>query len=342
MSATLAAITRGELVESTHPGAVAVVDINGCLVASAGDIDQVIYFRSSAKPFQALPLVESGAADAFAFTDEELALACASHDATPRHQRAVARMLAKIGLDEDALRCGIAPPADEQEAARITLGLKATSQIQCECSGEHAGMLAVCRHLDYPLDSYIMDDHPLQRTIRDVMGQVLRLGEDELVVGTDGCRIPTFGAPLRAFAVAYATLATPERAPADAGQNLAQSIDRLRNAMLTYPEMVGGDQVLDSDIMRLSQGAIVAKLGAEGLLCMASPARQVGIAIASEDGSPRGLAPAAIRVLEQLELASRDMLNELRDRHAGSVETFAGETVGEVKPGFELSFHQGS
>src|SRR5687768_16261726 len=119
MSAALAEVTRGELVESTHTGVVAVVDVSGRIVASAGDTDRVLFFRSSAKPFQAVPLVESGAADAYGFTTGELALACASHDATPAHQRGVAQMLAKIGLDEDALRCGVVPPADEQEAARI-------------------------------------------------------------------------------------------------------------------------------------------------------------------------------------------------------------------------------
>ena len=132
------------------------------------------------------------------------------------------RGLTKLELDEDALRCGVAPPPEPQEAARITLGLKAPSQIQCECSVEHAGMLATCLHLDYPLDSYIEPDHPLQRRIREIMAQVLRLSEDDLITGTDGCRIPTFAAPVRTFAVAYATLAAPQQAPAEAERELAR------------------------------------------------------------------------------------------------------------------------
>ena len=324
--ARLAEVTRGDLVESTHDGAIAVCDVSGQIVVRYGDVDRVLFFRSSAKPFQSVPLVESGAADAFDFGTEELALACASHDATPTHQRVVARMLARIGLDEDALRCGIAPPEDEQEAARITLGLKAPSQIQCECSGEHAGMLAACVRQGFPIDTYTDPDHPMQRRIREVLAHVLRLEADALAIGVDGCRIPTFGAPLHAFASAYATLGDAS----DAGA-LAPSLDRLRAAMLAHPTLVGGEQVLDSDIMRLSEGRIVAKLGAEGLLCLAVPERGLGIAISASDGSPRALGPAALAVLEQLSLAEPKTLDALRERHAGPVKTFAGEPVGQVR-----------
>jgi L-asparaginase II len=327
VSATLAKITRGELVESIHPGIVVVADVTGRLLACHGDPEHVAYFRSAAKPFQAVPLVECGAADAFDFGPEDLALACASHDATPAHQRGVARMLAKLGLDEDALRCGVAPPPDPQEAARITLGLKAESQLQCECSGEHAGMLATCLHLDYPLESYIEPDHPLQ---------VLRLKEDDLVTGTDGCRIPTFAAPVQSFAVAYATLADPRQAPVEAGRELAKPLDRLREAMIAHPVLVGGEETLDSDIMALSEGRLVAKLGAEGLLCLAVPERGLGIAIAADDGSSRALGPAAVAVIEQLELVEPAIVDTLRERHAETVKTFGGETVGEMCPAFQL------
>jgi L-asparaginase II len=336
MPATLAEVTRGGLVESTHTGSVAVCEVAGRLVAHAGDVENVVYFRSSAKPFQAVPLGESGAADAYGFATEELALACASHDATPRHQRVVARMLAKIGLDEDALGCGISPPADAQEQARIALGLKAPSQIQCECSGEHAGMLAACQHLGYPIADYVATAHPLQRRIREIVAQVTRIAPGDLAIGTDGCSIPTFGAPLRAFALAYATLGAPADAPAGAGRELAEVLDRLRAAMLAHPELVGGEGVLDSDIMRLSHGRVVAKLGAEGLLTMAAPERGLGIAITADDGQQRGLGPAAIAVLEQLSLVDQPTVEALRERHSGGVTSFKGEPVGEVRPTLRL------
>ena len=336
--AVIAEVTRGDVVESRHRGSVVVVDTGGAVVASAGDIDRLAYFRSSAKPFQAIPLVESGAADAFGFTERELALACSSHDATPDHQRGVARMLGKIGLHEEDLRCGISPPVDEQELARSVLGLVWPSQVQCECSGEHAGMLAACKHLGYPLDTYVERDHPLQRRILEIIATVLGMDEDAVILGTDGCSIPTFAAPIRSFAIAYAKLATPRRTSLGNEPALVEAIDRLRAAMVAYPVMIGNEGVLDTDIMQFSDGRIVAKLGAEGLLCLAVPDRGFGIAIASEDGMPRGLGPAAIATLEQLELIDSETLCALRERYAGAVPNFKGEPVGAVRPVLQLQF----
>ncbi len=336
IAAVLAEVTRGDVVESVHRGIVVVVDVDGNVVASAGNVDQLAYFRSAAKPFQAIPVVESGAAEAFGFTERELALSCSSHDSTPDHQRGVARMLEKIGLHDEDLRCGISPPVDEQELARSVLGLVWPSQVQCECSGEHAGMLAACKQLGYPLDTYVERDHPLQRRILEIVAIVLGMDEDDLIVGTDGCSIPTFAAPLRRFALAYATLATPRQSPIRNDPALVGAIDRLRAAMIAYPVMIGNEGVLDTEIMQATDGRIVAKLGAEGLLCLAVPDRGLGIAIASDDGMQRGLGPAAIGTLEQLELADARALCALREQYAGAVPSFKGEPVGAVRPALQL------
>ncbi len=339
MSIIIAEVTRGDIVESRHHGVVVVADVTGRLIASVGDPERVAYLRSSAKPFQAVPLVESGAADAFGFTEQEVAMACASHDATPLHQRVVARMLAKAGLDEDALRCGVTAPMDEQEQARIALGLKPTSQIQCECSGEHAGMVAACKHLGYPLESYNAPDHPLQQWLRQIVAEVTRVPEREIVLGTDGCSIPTFGVPIRAFAIAYAALADPQRVPDGAGRRYAGSLNRLRDAMDAHPDMIAGDGNLDTDLMRLTSGKLVAKLGAEGVLCIGVPERGLGIAIVMDDGSTRGQGPATVAVLEQLELADARTLAKIREQHSDGVKNFAGKTVGELRPAFTLERH---
>ena len=338
IAAVLAEVTRGDVVESVHRGVVVVVDIDGNVVASAGNVDQLAYFRSAAKPFQAIPVIESGAAETFGFTERELALSCSSHDSTPDHQRGVARMLEKIGLHDEDLRCGISPPVDEQELARSVLGLVWPSQVQCECSGEHAGMLAACKQLGYPLDTYVERDHPLQRRILEIIATVLGMTEDEVILGTDGCSIPTFAAPMRRFAFAYATLATPRRSAIKNDSALVDAIDRLRAAMLAYPVMIGNQGVLDTEIMQFTDGRIVAKLGAEGLLCLAAPERGLGIAIASDDGMQRGLGPAAIGTLEQLGLVDEAMLCALRERYAGAVPSFKGEPVGAVRPALQLQF----
>ena len=175
MTETIVEVTRGGRVESAHQGIVAVVDAGGALVASAGDPDHVVFFRSSAKPFQAVPLIESGAADAFGFTPAELALCCASHIGTRRHQAEVAAMLAKLGLDEAALRCGTILPGDRDTAAEVLAGALSRSPLACDCSGKHTGIIATCLHLGESPDDYRSPDHPAQRRIMGVISEVLRL-----------------------------------------------------------------------------------------------------------------------------------------------------------------------
>src|SRR5689334_7442529 len=186
MLSVIAETTRGGITESVHHGVVVAVDARGDIVASAGDPEQMVFFRSSAKPFQAIPVVESGAADAFGFTPAELALCCASHYAEPHHQQEVRAMLAKIGLDEGALRCGIPLPSDQEEAGRVLTGLVPRSPLQCDCSGKHSGMLATCVHLGYPTDTYLDPDHPAQRVIRGIIAEVCRVPIDSLRIGYDG------------------------------------------------------------------------------------------------------------------------------------------------------------
>jgi L-asparaginase II len=236
----LAEVTRGGLVESVHHGAVVVTEVTGAIVAAAGDPELPAFFRSSAKPFQAVPLIESGAADAFGLSPAELSLCCSSHDGLAWQQAAVAGILAKIGLQPDALGCGPAPPYDEREAARVTLGLVPPSPLQCDCSGKHAGMLATCLHCGYPIDSYLEATHPLQQEILRVMAATLRTSEADIRLAPDWCSLPTFGAPLRAFALAYATLAAPEEALADQGRQHAAALNRLRAVMAAHPEHIAG------------------------------------------------------------------------------------------------------
>jgi L-asparaginase II len=199
VTTVLAEVHRGGEIESIHHGVVAVANIEGKLVATAGDPNHFAFFRSSAKPFQALPAVISGAADAFGFTPAELALCCASHHAERHHQLEVAGMLAKLGLSPDALRCGAPLPGDETEAGRVAAGLVPRSPLQCDCSGKHTGMLAACLQYGFPIENYLEPTHPLQRQILEIMAAVMRMPEGEIRLGTDGCSLPTFGAPLAAL-----------------------------------------------------------------------------------------------------------------------------------------------
>lgn len=336
MLSVIAETTRGGITESVHHGTVVAVDACGSVVAAAGDPEQIVFFRSSAKPFQAIPVIESGAADAFGFTPAELALCCASHEGSPAHQAQVEAMLAKIGLTPDALQCGCPLTGDEEESARITLGLVARTPLQCDCSGKHTGMLATIVHESLSQQDYLDPGHPLQQRILGVMSEVMRVPVDDIVLGTDGCSLPTFAAPVRAFATSYAALAAPEKVPAGAGREHADALNRLREAMTAHPVNVSGEGNLVATIMEVSQGRVAAKTGAEGLLCLAVPERDLGIAIRIADGTYRTHAVAAVAALEQLGILDDAMRQEILARHNPELRNHNGRLVGDIRPAFRL------
>ncbi|MFT4038219.1 MAG: asparaginase [Thermomicrobiales bacterium] len=336
MLAVIAETTRGGIAESLHHGVVVAVNAAGEVVASAGDPEHVVFFRSSAKPFQAIPVIESGAADAFGFTSAELALCCASHEGSPSHQAQVEAMLAKLGLTPIDLQCGCPLTGDDAEAARITLGEVARTPLQCDCSGKHSGMLATIVLEGLTQADYLEPSHPLQQRILTIMSEVMRVPVEEITLGTDGCSLPTFAAPVRAFATAYAALAAPESVPAGAGREHAAALTRLRDAMTAYPVNVSGEGNLVATIMEVSEGRVAAKTGAEGLLCMAVPERELGIAIRILDGTYRTHAVAAVAALEQLGILDDAQRAEILARHNPELRNHNGRLVGDIRPSFTL------
>ena len=336
MPAVIAETTRGGITESVHHGVIVAVDAAGGVVASVGDPGYVVFFRSSAKPFQAIPVIESGAADAFSLTPAELALCCASHAGSPEHQRQVAAMLARLGMTPDDLQCGCPLPMDEPEAARMTLGETPRTPLACDCSGKHACMLAVIAHEGLSRHDYLDPAHPLQRRILAIMAEVMRVPEETIVLGTDGCSLPTFGAPLRAFAAAFAALAAPERAPLGAGREHADALNRLRAAMTAQPENVSGHGHFVADIMAMSDGRVAAKSGAEGLICLAVPERELGIAIRVLDGSFRAHPDVTLETLNQLDILDAPTRAAILARHTPELRNHNRRLVGEIRPAFTL------
>jgi L-asparaginase II len=333
--ALLAEVWRGARVESAHVGVVVVADAQGNVVASAGDPEHFAYYRSSAKPFQAVPLVESGAADAFGLTARELALSCASHAGEPHHQAEVLGLLHKIGLDERALQCGAPLPGDRGESARVILDPAARSPLQCDCSGKHAGILATCQHLGELIDDYVSLDHPAQQRILAVMADVLDVPTEEIVIATDGCSLPTFGSTMRSFARSWAVLADPTRATGPAAKHAA-ALTRLRDAMMAVPENVAGERKLVTDLMRAGKGSIVAKSGAEGLLCLGLPERGLGVAIRVWDGSFRSHPMLALSVLQQLAALTPGVAAVIRAAYSPVISNHNGRPVGEIRPVLQL------
>ena len=329
MSTVLVEVQRGAIIEGRHYGAIAVTDADGKLVASAGDPQLVTYLRSAAKPFQALPIVMSGAAERFAFTDEELALAAASHSGEPTHQLAVRTLLTKLGLDETALHCGTMPPIDRETAIRVGAGLLTASPLQCDCSGKHSGMLAVCLQRGWSLAAYEEPAHPLQREIAAVMSTFLALPPESIATGTDGCGVPTFAAPLANIARAWATLLAPP-------DPYREAAARVLAAMGTAPYMVAGRGRLCTDLMNLAAPRVIAKVGAEGVFCMALRERGLGVAIKVEDGGMRALPSIAAAVLRQLGLWDEVDAARLLALQNPEIRNHTDTLVGVLQPAFTL------
>jgi L-asparaginase II len=329
MATVLAEVRRGPLVECRHYGAVAVSDAHGTLVASAGDPALQTFFRSSAKPFQALPIITSGAAEAYDFTDAELAVCSASHNGEPIHLEVVAGLLARLGLDENYLQCGVVPPIDRAEAAKVATGQLARTPRHCDCSGKHSGMLAVCQHRGYPLESYRAPEHPLQREILALMTDFLGLPAADIPLGTDGCGVPTFAAPVSHIARAWAQLADPPKPYRAAAR-------RILDAMAAEPYMVAGRNRICTDLMNLTGPAIVVKTGAEAVFCLALRERGWGMAIKIEDGNSRGMPVIVASALQQLGLWDDAMVERFFARQSPQVRNNAGTVVGELRAAFTL------
>src|ERR1051325_8162731 len=253
--------TRGELVESVHPVAAAVVDAGGRLLAASRDPDLVTWRRSAAKPFQALPLVEDGAADRFGFSEEELALVAASHSSEPRHLELIGRILEKARLGEEALACGIHTPLSAAVAAAVARGVVAMTPRWSNCSGKHAGMLALAKHRGWPLAGYQSAGHPVQERILGTVVQWTGAPCREVRLAVDGCTAVCFGLPLRRMALGYARLAASDAPPAR----------RVLGAMMAHPLVVAGTGRVCTDLMHAWPARVAAKGGAERIDCAALP-----------------------------------------------------------------------
>lgn len=337
----LVEITRGAIVESRHRGHVAAVDGKGRLIAHLGDPGTVTYLRSSAKPFQGLPLVVSGAADRFGFTESEVAIACGSHSGEPLHTAAVLSMLDKIGLKPEALKCGIHEPVSVAAARELRARGEEPNALHNNCSGKHAGMLALALHLGAPTEGYDQPDHPVQLSILEAVAQFSGMPVGDIAIGIDGCGAPVFAMPVSTMARMYADIVNPPES-FDAATRAA--CQRIVAAMTAYPEMIGGtSDRLDTELMRAGKGRLISKVGAEGvytigvLPCAEWPSG-LGLALKIEDGEDvRSRPVAVIESLRQLGVLRDESLAAVANYSRFPVHNRRGDEVGEVRPCFELT-----
>lgn len=287
----LVELWRGPLLESRHRGIVAVADTSGRLVLELGDTASPVFPRSAVKALQALPLVESGAADRYGFGAPELALACASHTGMTQHVETAARMLSRAGIDPLALGCGAHAPLHAASAAALRAVGERPSELHNNCSGKHAGMLATARHLGEPLQDYWQSQHPVQLRIKRTIEQLCGLKLDDGVAGIDGCSVPNWAIPTAALATAFARFASaPVGSPAH----------RLMQAAWASPEMVGGEGRLDTRVLAAAPGEIFLKTGAEGVYCAGLPKLGLGVAVKIDDGASRASELVIMSILATL------------------------------------------
>ncbi|MFD2614086.1 asparaginase [Paenibacillus gansuensis] len=334
MQEPLVAVKRGPYTESVHHGHIAVTDASGRLLYSVGDPRRVTFTRSALKPVQALPLVQSGAAERYLMTDRELALCCGSHNGEDIHVHAVRGILHRLGLGEEKLQCGAHLPYDVQSSHDLLRSGGHACTVHNNCSGKHAGMLALAKFLQSDTGTYHLPDHPVQRMIAGALCEVTGLPEDQLITAVDGCGVPTYGMPLDRLALIYARLARPESM--ESSNRLQQSLSRIAGAMTSHPEMVAGRDVLCTDLMRVSGGEVVAKAGAEGVYGIGLVKEGLGIAVKIEDGQARAAYPAAVETLHQLGFLNEERRQKLIGYHQPAVTNRLNDIVGAIEPVFQL------
>ncbi len=342
--ASLVEVWRGPIVESRHRGHLTAVAGEGETIASLGFPETVTYLRSSAKPFQALPVIVSGAADRFGFTEQEIAIACGSHSGEPIHVNTVRSMLGKIGLDESALKCGVHEPFSAEVARELARSQKPPSVLQNNCSGKHAAMLALALHIGAATESYDDWRNPVQQMIAETFANFSGVALPQIAVGVDGCGVPVFGVPVRAMALMYARLVSPAQSFDAATRDACK---RIIKAMIDFPEMVGGTKDrLDTELIRAGAGRLISKIGAEGVytvgvLPSAEWPSGLGLALKIEDGDDhRARPPAVIEALGQLNVLAESELMALASYAPTIIKNRRGERVGEARASFTLAINR--
>ena len=323
-------VLRGDVVEARHTVHVAVADAHGRVVARAGNGNGLTYYRSAAKPFQALPLVEEGIVRRFGISLPELALCCASHEGEPEHVATARSILSKIGIDEALIRCGSQLPFGADASQELLMLGGQAMPIHNNCSGKHAGMLALAVGMGWNPVDYHLPGHPVQdRMLREIL-RWTGLGETEVATGVDGCGVVCFAVPLFQIAKSFARFSV---AAAD-NEGPAEIV----RAMTTHPFMVGGTGRACTQVMEVAAGKAFVKLGAEGTYIGGIPASGLGFAIKVEDGGRRAVEVALVKVLEELGVLTEAAVTAISHHGNPIVYNTRGEAVGEIRPAFHLEF----
>jgi L-asparaginase II len=316
--------TRGSEIESRHCVHAAVVGDDDSLVAAARDGRIVSSWRSCAKPFQAMPFLEAGGFDELRWGDDQLALACASHGGEPEHVALAQAMLADVGLEEGDLACGPHDPISPRGLKLLRESGARLSRLHNNCSGKHAAMLARAHTAGWPTYGYERRDHPVQRCCLQTSAKWAGLDDDDIGQAIDGCGVVAFSLPLENMARAWSRLGRTSR-------DTDSVAGRIVHAMATRPFLIGGTDRFDSVLIEETDGRIVAKIGAEGVHCVAVPEQGIGLAVKVDDGASRAQFPAVLRALQLLDALPAQLPPRLDEFLRRPIRNTRGETVGEIR-----------
>ncbi len=326
----LVEMIRGDMVESTHRGAYALYSSSGTLLESVGSIDRLTYARSTLKFIQALPLLESGAADHFMLTDEEITLACASHSGEREHTERVHAWLRKIGLEEEALECGTCAPQNPKTVkALMSKGISFTA-LHNPCSGKHAGFLTLTHYLKAPLKDYVRRNHLVQQIVEKTVSELFDYDLKETAAGIDGCSIPVYGIPLKNLALGFARFsdsalhAAPRR----------NAVERILKAVSANPFLLAGSDRFDTRVISALNGNALLKVGAEGVYAGIFPALKAGLALKIEDGSIKAAEVAVAAILARHGFFKDLTDAERQDFLSPPVKSIKKETIGSWRASF--------
>jgi L-asparaginase II len=333
MMKPLVVVTRNQYVESIHNGLVCVTDASGRVLHQVGDIHAKIFFRSCAKPIQAIPVIKSGAAKALGFTLRDIAIACASHSGQKFHQETVQGMLKKLDLDESSLHCGIMAPYNEAENNRLISEGLSPSVFHCTCSGKHSAMLALGKFRGVDLKGYEDISNPVQQEILETIAHFSGEPAASIPTAIDGCGAPIYVLPVHAIALSYARLM---QYALDKESEWHASSKAVFDAMTQHPEMVAGEGEFCTELMRGTKGKLIGKAGAEGVYCLGIRDKKLGICIKITDGHERAVYPAAMQALRELDILDDEEFSRLRHWHTPAVKNHPGMQTGEIIPVFGL------
>ncbi len=328
MSEILLEYTRAGKVENIHRADVAVVDTCGQKVWEFGNGQRLMFWRSAAKPFQVLPFIEKGGMEQYGFTAEEVAFMVSSHSGEPLHVQLVEQVLKKINLTTEVLACGTSKPINSKAAKDLMLNKQPFGAVHNPCSGKHSGMLALATMLGIQVEGYTQLEHPVQQMMHQAVADSAKLSVEQVETGIDGCGVPVFYLPLFNMAWAYARLAKPEMG--NWGER-EPYIRIIRDAMLAHPQVVAGTKRMDTVLMNVTKGRILAKIGADAVYCLANVPEGLGVAFKMEDGGHAAINAACMAILKKLGWLTQEEYQQLEQQFPLSLKNHRGDIIGAIE-----------